>query len=76
MLYTYILHLLATCHITCASSPSLSILQIVFPHSEVTISEYLDVVASAPLTIFTVSNLDDTRIVYLNASSVFIAIFI
>jgi hypothetical protein len=56
--------------ITSASYPLLSIFLVELPHYEVTIIRYVDVVASAPLTILKVSNMDDTIRVYVNASAV------
>ncbi len=59
----------AICLVLCASTPYHSFFHVVLPHIERTITVYVDVVASATITILKVSNTDDT-IPYLNASSV------
>ncbi len=60
-----------------ASIPFLSIFVVYLPHFEPTITEYVDVVASAQLiTILLVSNIDATSIPYANASAVCFTTFI
>ncbi len=56
--------------IRCASTPFHSIFYVVLPHLERTMTEYVDVVASAHPTILEVFNRDVTIIVYFNASAV------
>ncbi len=55
--------------VLCASFPPHSIFSVVLPHSEVTITVYVDVVASA-LIILKASNSNVTSIPYFNASAV------
>jgi hypothetical protein len=63
--------------IHCASVPFFTIFKLYFPHNEVIIPGYEDVVASAALTILNVANPDVTFIVYFNASAVqFFVVFI
>jgi hypothetical protein len=56
--------------IQCPSIPFISIFFVFLPHSEPTTLEYVDVVASAQLTILKVSYYDGTIILYSNASAV------
>jgi hypothetical protein len=72
-----ILLLTAICLVICASISSCSpILHVFLPHLEATITVYVDVVASAQLTILIVSNTDATIFPYANVSAMWVAICI
>ena len=66
----------ATSIVLSPSIPMISFFKVVLPHSEPTITVYVDILASALNTILKVANNDVTIIQYLNASSVKYVVFV